>query len=54
MNNADKISVPLSIAHGETDVRVPVQEAYTMWDIVKKNGIPTELMICEKEGHGKF
>jgi dipeptidyl aminopeptidase/acylaminoacyl peptidase len=53
LNNADKISIPLSIAHGETDSRVPVEEAVRMWEILKKNGVHCELMVCEKEGHGK-
>lgn len=53
INNASKITVPLSIAHGETDVRVPIGEAIKMWDIVSKNGVYTELMVCEKEGHGR-
>lgn len=53
INNASDISVPLSIAHGETDSRVTVEEAIRMREIVHKNGIYTELMVCEKEGHGK-
>lgn len=24
-----------------------------MWEIVSKNGVHTELMVCEKEGHGQ-
>jgi len=40
--------VPLSIAHGEEDSRVPVSEALRLWD---KNTC-TELMVCELEGHG--
>ena len=53
INNASDISVPLSIAHGEMDSRVTVEEAIRMREIVHKNGIYTELMVCEKEGHGK-
>ncbi|KAI0255441.1 Alpha/Beta hydrolase protein [Lactifluus subvellereus] len=51
LNNAEKITAPLSIAHGEEDSRVPVGEALRMWDIVSKN-IYMELMVCELEGHG--
>ena len=53
LNNASKITIPLSIAHGETDSRVTVEEALRMQDIVSRNGVYTELMVCEKEGHGK-
>ena len=51
INHADKITAPLSIAHGETDVRVTVQEAVEMFRIVSKRGY-VELMVCENEGHG--
>jgi len=51
LNNAEKIVVPLSIAHGEEDSRVPVGEALHLWDIASKNHY-MELMVCELEGHG--
>lgn len=51
INHASKITAPLSIAHGETDVRVTVQEAIEMFEIVSKSGY-VELMVCENEGHG--
>jgi dipeptidyl aminopeptidase/acylaminoacyl peptidase len=53
INNAHNIFVPLSIAHGETDTRVPVEQAVRMWEIVSNNGVHAELMVGEKEGHGK-
>ncbi|KAF9233901.1 alpha beta-hydrolase [Melanogaster broomeanus] len=53
LNNADKISVPLFITHGETDTRVTVHEAVSMYKIVRGNpGGQAQLVICEKEGHG--
>ncbi|KAF8272722.1 alpha beta-hydrolase [Lactarius quietus] len=51
LNNAENITVPLSIAHGEEDSRVPVGEALRMWDIANKR-VYMELMVCELEGHG--
>ena len=54
VNNANKIAVPLSIAHGENDSRVPIEQAVKMWSIVKSKWIPSELIVCEKEGHGEF
>jgi Prolyl oligopeptidase family len=51
INHAHKITAPLSIAHGETDVRVTVAEAIRMFEIVSKQGY-VELMVCENEGHG--
>jgi len=51
LNHAEKISIPLLTGHGENDTRVPVEEAIHMWDMVKRNGVHTELVIAEKEGH---
>lgn len=51
INHAHKITAPLSIAHGETDVRVTVQEGIQMSEIVSKQGY-VELIVCENEGHG--
>jgi len=51
LNRANEIAVPLQIAHGETDSRVPIEEALSMYDTVRAR-VHTELMVCEKEGHG--
>ncbi|KAJ7168373.1 Alpha/Beta hydrolase protein [Mycena crocata] len=52
INRTSEISAPLQIAHGDTDSRIPVDQAIRMWQTVSKNGVHCELMICEKEGHG--
>ena len=54
VNHAEKIKKPMCISHGENDTRVPIAEALRMWNIVKKNGITSELIICEIEGHGMY
>ncbi|KAF7353738.1 hypothetical protein MVEN_01059200 [Mycena venus] len=43
---------PLQIAHGDTDSRIPVDQAIRMWETVLKSGVHSELMVCAKEGHG--
>lgn len=54
LNNAEKISVPLFITHGENDTRVTVHEAVAMYKIVRDNpGGQAQLVICEGEGHGE-
>jgi dipeptidyl aminopeptidase/acylaminoacyl peptidase len=53
LNHTEKITVPLFTSHGENDTRVPVDEAIKMWDLVKRNGVHTELVVAEKEGHGE-
>ena len=52
VNHAEKITKPMGISHGEKDTRVPLSEALRMWDIVKKQGVVSELTVCEMEGHG--
>ncbi|KAJ7063598.1 Alpha/Beta hydrolase protein [Mycena amicta] len=52
LNRTSEITVPLQIAHGDSDSRVPVDQAIRMWQTVMKNGVHTELMVCAKEGHG--
>ncbi|KAJ6620304.1 Alpha/Beta hydrolase protein [Mycena sp. CBHHK59/15] len=54
INRTSEIAVPLQLAHGDTDSRVPVDQAIRMWQTVLKNGVHTELMVCEKEGHGEY
>ena len=54
LNCADKIHVPLFITHGETDTRVTVHEAVSMYKIVRGTpGGQGQLVICEGEGHGE-
>lgn len=45
--------MPLVIAHGENDTRVTVHEALAMRDKIVEQGGYVELIVCEKEGHGK-
>lgn len=54
LNHAEKIAVPLLTAHGENDTRVMVEEVIKMWDLVKRNGVHSELIVAEKEGHGTY
>lgn len=55
LNNAEKISAPLFITHGETDTRVTVHEAVAMYKIVQgRLRKRAQLVICEGEGHGKL
>lgn len=55
LNNAEKISAPLFITHGETDTRVTVHEAVAMYKIVRGTlGERAQLVICEGEGHSEL
>ncbi|KAJ7184401.1 Alpha/Beta hydrolase protein [Mycena filopes] len=52
INRTAEIMAPLQIAHGESDSRVPIDQAVRMYQTVLKSGVHCELMVCEKEGHG--
>lgn len=51
---ASRIKVPLMIAHGRQDARVPVAQAESMHAAVKANGTPSWLVIYEDAGHENF
>jgi dipeptidyl aminopeptidase/acylaminoacyl peptidase len=45
------INTPLLICHGKTDERAPVEQAETMYDLLKEQNKDVELILHEK-GHG--
>lgn len=51
LTRADRIRVPLFVAHGATDPRVPVQEAQAIVDAVRNNGQDVWFMVARDEGH---
>lgn len=48
----DKLNVPMFIAHGFNDPRVPVEEAMQVAVALKDKGVPVQLFIAPDEGHG--
>lgn len=50
--HADKIKVPVFMAYGEKDYRVPLVHGEEMRDGLKKHGKVVEYMELEKEEHG--
>ena len=52
LNNVDKIGVPLFVAQGENDPRVPVTEARQMVDALRAQGHTVWYMNAMNEGHG--
>ena len=51
LTHASKIRVPLAIAHGRNDPRVPVGQAQVLYEAAKANNVPVWLVIYEDEGH---
>ena len=52
LNKVDKIQVPMFIAHGFNDPRVPVEEAMQLAAALKQRGRNPRVFIAPDEGHG--
>jgi dipeptidyl aminopeptidase/acylaminoacyl peptidase len=52
LNRADKINVPMMIAHGLNDPRVPVGEAMQLAEALQRRGYDPEQVYFHDEGHG--
>jgi dipeptidyl aminopeptidase/acylaminoacyl peptidase len=52
IHRVDKIQVPVFIAHGFNDPRVPVQEAMQLATALKEGGQQPRLFVAPDEGHG--
>jgi dipeptidyl aminopeptidase/acylaminoacyl peptidase len=52
LNRIDKIKVPMLIAHGLNDPRVPVGEALQLHLGLLRRGMEPELLVFPDEGHG--
>ncbi|RJG50556.1 alpha/beta hydrolase family protein [Motilimonas pumila] len=51
-HHADKIKVPLFIAHGANDPRVKQQESDQMVSALRQRGVTVNYMLKQDEGHG--
>ena len=49
--NADKIAVPVMMAYGARDTKVPISLVKKMIQRMKENGTTVEIMIKNDEGH---
>lgn len=49
---ADRISIPLFVAAGANDVRVPVEQNDRLVEAARSNGVHVEYLVFEDEGHG--
>jgi dipeptidyl aminopeptidase/acylaminoacyl peptidase len=52
IHRVDKIQVPVFIAHGFNDPRVPVQEAMQLATALKERGQEPRMFVAPDEGHG--
>ncbi|MBW3659831.1 MAG: prolyl oligopeptidase family serine peptidase, partial [Actinobacteria bacterium] len=52
ITHIDRMRAPLFIIHGANDPRVPLSEAEQVHEVVRRNGVRSELLVYEDEGHG--
>jgi dipeptidyl aminopeptidase/acylaminoacyl peptidase len=52
--HADRIKVPVLLAHGAEDTRVPIAHAEKLRDALTKLGRPPEWLVEPAEGHGFY
>ncbi len=48
---ADKIKTPTLIITNELDFRVPVDQGMQMFTVLRRNGVPSEMLVFPDEGH---
>jgi len=54
LRHTDKINIPVYISAGEYDDRVDASQSKALYAALKERGVPVELFIAGKEGHGYF
>jgi len=52
MTNIKKARTPTLIQHGENDRRVPIPNAYELFQGLQDVGVPTKLIVYKEFGHG--
>ena len=54
MLQAKGVTTPTLVLHGENDVRVPLGQGREVYNALQRQGVPTELVIYPRQGHGNF
>jgi dipeptidyl aminopeptidase/acylaminoacyl peptidase len=49
---ARNVRTPTLIQHGESDPAVPVAQAYAFYRALCERGVPVEMVVYPREGHG--
>ena len=52
MFNVKGVKTPTLIQHGENDIRVPLSQGRELYNALKRQGVPTEMIIYPRQGHG--
>ena len=51
MASADKFATPELIVHGERDYRIPAEQAYLMFTLLQRKGVPSKMLVFPDENH---
>ena len=52
MFNVKGVKTPTLIQHGEKDARVPVSQGQELYNALKRQGVPTRMVIYPRQPHG--
>jgi dipeptidyl aminopeptidase/acylaminoacyl peptidase len=52
MFNIKGVSTPVLIQHGEADIRVPISQGYEFYNALKRQGVPTRMIVLPRQPHG--
>jgi len=51
MSNIKGVSIPTQIIHGEEDKRVPLGQSLELYNALRRQNVPTEMLIYPRMGH---
>jgi dipeptidyl aminopeptidase/acylaminoacyl peptidase len=46
------VRTPTLIQHGQNDIRVPLSQGHELYNALKRQGVPVEMVIYPRQGHG--
>lgn len=46
------VTTPTLILHGEADIRVPISQGYELYNALKRQGVPTKMVVYPRTSHG--
>ena len=52
MFNIKGVTTPTLIQHGEADLRVPISQGYELYNALKRQSVPTKMVVYPRQPHG--
>ncbi len=52
MFNIKGVSTPTLVQHGDADIRVPIEQGYQLYMALKRQNVPTRMLILPRQPHG--